>query len=91
MKMVRAEIKARLEAVEHLSKHVEVPDLVMIYKDSSGSGWTAQETYVKKTAQGAVIPGSGTNKIIPLDCPESYRPPEGFKGVIMTEGEFDDE
>lgn len=87
--MVKAEIKARLEAVEHLSKHVEVPDLVMICKGPSG--WIAQETYVKKTARGAIIPGSGINKTIRLDCPESYRPPEGFNGVIMTEGEFDDE
>ena len=86
--MVRAGIKSRLEAIEHLSKHIETPDLVMIYRDPAGDGWIAKETYVKRATGGKVIPGSGVDKFILLDSPEAYEPSEGFSGVILTEGEM---
>ena len=89
--MVRAEIKSRLEAIEHLSKHVESPDLVMIYRDPVGGGWVAKETYVKRTVGGKVIPGSGIDRFISLPSPEAYEAPEGFSGAILTEGEITDD
>jgi hypothetical protein len=82
-------IRKRIQAVESRNQNKNVPDLVQIYKDDS-LGWIAQETYTKKNSKGGVISKSGNVKRILLTSPKDYEPPEGFKGVIINEGNIDD-
>ena len=82
-------IRSRLQAVENAKKGVGVPDLVIIFWDESKNQWIAKEHYVKKTFKGKVIPRTGRIKTIPLNDPDEYRPPEGFKGSIIHEGELE--
>ena len=83
--MIR-EIRKRLQILEQAKQKVEVPDLVIIFWDETKNQWIAQEQYVKKNPRGKVIPESGTVKLIPLDRPEDYKPPEGFRGTVINEG-----
>ena len=82
-------IRSRLQAVENAKKGVGVPDLVVIFWDESRKQWIAQEQYVKKTSKGKVIPRTGRIRTISLNDPDSYRPPEGFKGSIIHERELE--
>ena len=82
-------MRSRLQAVENAKKGVGVPDLVIIFWDESKNQWIAKEHYVKKTSKGKVIPRTGRIKTIPLNDPDEYRPPEGFKGSIIHERELE--
>lgn len=78
-------IRKRLQALEQVTKQ-PVPELVNIFWDVAKNQWVAQEHYVKKNQKGKIIPFTGRVKLIPLDDPDSYRPPEGFRGTVINEG-----
>ena len=82
-------IKKRLQAIEQAKANVNVPDVVIIFWDESEGHWIAKEQYTRKNTKGKVIPYSGKVKLIPLESPEDYKPPEGFSGTIMIEGEIE--
>lgn len=86
--MIR-EIKNRLQVIERTKKNSSVPDLVLIFWDETRGQWVAKEQYVKKSARGTVLPNSGKVKLIPLNNPEDYIPPEGFKGTVLMEGDLE--
>lgn len=79
-------IRSRLQALEKAKQTNAVPELVIIYWDDKKQQWIAKEQYVKKDSNRNIIKNSGTVKLIPLDNPDSYIPPEGFKGSILKEG-----
>lgn len=81
-------IKNRLQAIEKVKRPVNVPELVMIYWDSSINCWIAKEQYVKRNSKGKIINRSGYTKAVLLDCPEEYKAPEGFGGKVLFEGEL---
>ena len=77
------EIRNRLLALEHSKKHSNVPVLVFVFWDEAKQQWYAKEQYVKTNSKGKIIPRTGRIKLIPLNSPDEYRPPEGFKGTII--------
>ena len=83
-------LKKRLEVIEQTTIKTEIPVLVMIYKDDSTQKWVAKEQYIKMSSKGKIIPQTGYEKIIPLEKPEDYKRPQGFKGVILNEGRIFD-
>ena len=78
-------IRKRLQALEQVKKE-PVPELVNIFWDEAKKQWSAQEQYVSKDQKGKIIPFTGKVKLIPLDDPDSYRPPEGFRGTVINAG-----
>ena len=78
-------IKKRLQVLEQAKKE-PVPELVNIFWDEGKNQWIAQEQYVSKDQKGKIIPFTGRVKLIPLDDPYSYRPPEGFRGTVINAG-----
>ena len=82
-------IKKRLQAIEQAKANVNVPDVVIIFWDESEGHWIAKEQYTRKNTKGKVIPYSGKVKLITLESPEDYKPPEVFSGTIMIEGEIE--
>lgn len=78
-------IRNRLQALEQAKKE-PVPELVNIFWDEGKNQWIAQEQYVSKDQKGKIIPFTGRVKLIPLDDPDSYRPPEGFRGTVINAG-----
>ena len=78
-------IKKRLQVLEQAMKE-PVPELVNIFWDEGKNQWIAQEQYVSKDQKGKIIPFTGRVKLIPLDDPYSYRPPEGFRGTVINAG-----
>lgn len=78
-------IRKRLQALEQAMKE-PVPELVNIFWDEGKNQWIAQEQYVSKDQKGKIIPFTGRVKLIPLDDPYSYRPPEGFRGTVINAG-----
>lgn len=83
--MIRMMIRNRLQALEDRNRNMDLPELVMIFWDDEKNRWIAKEQYVKKSLKGKIIPNTGKVKLIPLDDPEDYRPPEGFRGKILIE------
>ena len=79
-------IRSRLQAIENAKKGVGVPDSVIIFWDKSKNQWIAQELYIRKNPKGKVIPRTGKTKLIPLESPDSYKAPDGFRGTIINEG-----
>ena len=78
-------IKKRLQVLEQAMKE-PVPELVNIFWDEGKNQWIAQEQYVSKDQKGKIIPFTGKVKRIPLDDPDSYRPPEEFRGTVINAG-----
>lgn len=77
------EIRKRLQALENAKKGFGLPESVIIFWDESEKQWIAKELYVRKSSKGKVIPRTGRIKLIPLNNPDDYRPPEGFRGTII--------
>ena len=86
MNQILQVIKRRLQIVEQANRPVNTPELVFICWDDVNQSWLAKEQYMKKNSKGKIIPYSGKTKLISLDSPDSYEPPEGFRGVILKEG-----
>lgn len=82
-------IRNRLEAVERSKKNMNVPEVVFIYWDDNKACWIAKEQYIKKNSKGKPITKTGTVKQIPLEAPEDYTPPEGFRGSILIERDIE--
>jgi hypothetical protein len=82
-------IRNRLQALEDRNRNMDLPELVMIYWDDEKNRWIAKEQYVKKSLKGKILPNTGKVKLIVLADPEDYRPPEGFRGKILIEGELE--
>lgn len=78
-------IRKRLQVLEQ-AKKTAVPELVIIFWDDAKGRWIAKEQYARKSVKGGVVPFSGRCKLIPLERPEDYEPPEGFTGTIISEG-----
>ncbi len=79
-------IRSRLQALENAKKGAGVPDLVIIFWDEAKKQWTAREQYIRKNSKGKVIGRTGMIRFIPLESPDSYKAPEGFRGTIIHEG-----
>lgn len=76
---------AHLEAVHRKS----APDLVFMWPDEDGAGWSVKEVYCKRTVNGEVIKG-GHEALKHVQRRSDYRPPEGFKGVVFIEDRLED-
>ena len=79
-------IKNRLQALEKVKKNTDIPEIVIIFWDEAEHHWIAKEQYIRKSSKGKIIPNTGRTRTIFLDNPDSYVPPEGFKGSILKEG-----
>ena len=79
-------IRSRLSAVEHSKKDSSIPVLVIVFWDEGKQQWYAKEQYVKTNSKGKILPRTGKTKLIPLESPDSYKAPEGFRGSVLKEG-----
>ena len=82
-------IRKRLHAIEHINKQPDAPDLVFISWNEEEKSWIAKEQYMKRGLNEKIILHRVKEKLIPLDSPESYKPPEKFKGNVYIERDME--
>lgn len=82
-------IRKRLQAIEHINKQPDAPDLVFISWNGKEKCWIAKEQYMKRGLNEKIIPHRVKEKIIRLNDPSDYEPPEGFKGNVYIEGDME--